>query len=194
MFNNINLKIFNAGGDVKTLKFFVSMLIVFCISIPAFAQKFAFVHSQKVLAEYSEYKDVQNKLQEIQNKYQEEYDKLVQEYNQQVQEIESQSLLLSPEKKAEKERLAQEKALEIEKFKYDKLGPQGEIYKKQAELGQPVLDKINNVIKKIGESEGYDFVFDGATGLLWAKADHDITQQVLDELNKKSGDSGTSKK
>ena len=171
---------------MNSFKLFGVVLIIICMSIPTFAQKFAYVHSQKVLAEFSEYKDVQNKLAQIQNQYQAEYDQLVQEYTQQVQEIESQSLLLSPEKKTEKERLMQQKAIEIEKYKYEKLGPQGEIYKKQAELGQPVLDKINNVIKGIGEAEGYDFVFDGATGLLWAKADHDITQQVLDELNKNS--------
>lgn len=172
---------------MNSIKLFGAVLLVFLITVPAFAQKFAYVHSQKVLAEYSEYKDVQNKLAEIQNQYQSEYDQLVQEYTKQVQEIESQSLLLSPEKKAEKERLMQQKAIEIEKYKYEKLGPQGEIYKKQAELGQPVLDKINNVIKQIGEAEGYDFVFDGATGLLWAKEQHNITQQVLDELNKNSG-------
>jgi Skp family chaperone for outer membrane proteins len=171
---------------VKAIKLFAAVMLIFCISIPVMAQKLAYVHSQKVLAEFAEYKDVQNKLAQIQNQYQAEYDQLVKEYTQQVEEIESQSLLLSPEKKAEKERLAQQKALEIEKYKYEKLGPQGEIYKKQAELGQPVLDKINKVIQDIGEAEGYDFVFDGATGLLWAKAEHDITQQVLDELNKNS--------
>ena len=172
---------------MNSIKFFGTALILLLIAVPSFAQKFAYVHSQKVLADFSEYRDVQNKLAEIQNQYQAEYDQLVQEYTKQVQEIESQSLLLSPEKKAEKERLMQQKAIEIEKYKYEKLGPQGEIYKKQAELGQPVLDKINTVIKDIGEAEGYDFVFDGATGLLWAKEEHNITQQVLDELNKNSG-------
>lgn len=172
---------------VNSTKFFAVTILILLISMPAFAQKLAYVHSQRVLAEFSEYKDVQNKLAQIQNQYQAEYDQLVKEYTQQVEEIESQSLLLSPEKKAEKERLAQQKALEIEKYKYEKLGPQGEIYKKQAELGQPVLDKINKVIQDIGEAEDYDFVFDGATGLLWAKPEHDITQQVLDELNKNSG-------
>jgi Skp family chaperone for outer membrane proteins len=167
--------------------FFIAAVLM--ISAPVFAQKLAYVHSQKVLAEFEEYKGVQNKLSEIQNQYQSEYDQLVKEYQDLVDEIESQSLLLSPEKKQEKERLAQQKALQIEKYKYEKLGPQGEIYKKQAELGQPVLDKINAVIKKIGEDEDYDFIFDGAVGILYAKPAHDITQQVLDELNK-----GTAKK
>ena len=172
---------------MKSIRMFCLALVITLIALPVFAQKLAYVHSQKVLSEYDEYKGVQNKLNEIQNKYQAEYDQLVQEYQTLLDEVESQSLLLSPEKKQEKERLMQQKAMEIEKYKYEKLGPQGEIYKKQAELGQPVLDKINAVIKKIGEDEGYDFIFDGAVGILWAKPAHDITQQVLDELNKEKG-------
>jgi len=172
---------------VNSFKTVLYVFLVVLITSPVFAQKIAYVHSQKVLAEYQEYKDVQNKLTAIQNQYQAEYDKLVEDYQKILQEIESQSLLLSPEKKAEKERLVQQKAVEIDKYRYEKLGPQGEIYKKQAELGQPVLDKINNVIKKIGETDGYDFVLDGSVGLLYAKPEHDITQSVLDELNKAVG-------
>lgn len=169
---------------MKLVKMLFLAAISLMIAVPVFAQKMAYVHSQKVLAEFEEYKSVQNKLSEIQNQYQSEYDQLVKEYQDLLDEIESQSLLLSPEKKQEKERLMQQKAMQIEKYKYEKLGPQGEIYKKQAELGQPVLDKINAVIKQIGEEEGYDFIFDGAVGILYAKPVHDITQQVLDELNK----------
>jgi outer membrane protein len=173
---------------VKSLRIiFLSILLLF-IALPAFGQKFAYVHSQKVLSEYQEYKDVQNKLAEIQSKYQAEYDQLVQDYQKQLQEIESQSLLLSPEKKQEKEKMMQAKGMEIEKYKYEKLGPQGEYYRKQAEFGQPILDKVNEVIKKIGEAEEYDFIFDGAAGaIVFSKPAYDITQQVIDELNKNSG-------
>ena len=123
------------------MNFFKAVLFVVLltlISSPVLAQKFGYVHSQKVLADFEEYKEVQNKLATIQSQYQAEYDKMVEEYQALLQEIESQSLLLSPEKKAEKERLVQQKAVEIDKYRYEKLGPQGEIYKKQAELGQPV--------------------------------------------------------
>ena len=172
---------------MKSLKVILFTALLLFVALPAFAQKFAYVHSQKVLSEYQEYKDVQAKLAEIQNKYQTEYDQLVQDYTRQLQEIESQSLLLSPEKKQEKEKMMQTKGMEIEKYKYEKLGPQGEYYRKQAELGQPILDKVNDVIKVIGESEGYDYIFDGATGsIVFSKPEYDITQQVIDELNKNS--------
>lgn len=155
--------------------------------MPVLAQKLAFVHSQKIFSEYEAYKDAENKLAQVRNQYQQEYDQLVQEYTAQLQEIESQSLLLSPEKKQEKERQMQEKALKIEKYKYEKLGPQGDLYKKQAELVGPINDKIMDVINKIGEDEGYDYIFDGSSGLLFAKQENDITQQVLDILNKDTG-------
>jgi outer membrane protein len=95
--------------------------------------------------------------------------------------------LLSPEKKQEKAQVAQEKALSIEQFKYEKLGPEGEFYKKSMEFTRPIIEKINTLIAKIGEEEGYDFIFDASSGaLVHALPKYDITQQVIDELNKTS--------
>ena len=174
----------------------LSVVFILFFAVPLFAQKFGYVHSQKVLADFQEYRDVENKLREIQNKYDSEYQQMVKEYQQMADEIESQSLLLSPEKKEEKLATVQQKGLEIEKYRYEKLGPEGEFYKRQSELVQPVIDKINKVIQKIGNDEGYDFIFDAANGtVLHALPKYDITEQVLEELNKQSAaQGGTSKK
>jgi len=162
------------------------IIAVLLFSLPLFAQKFAYVHSQQILAEYQEYVDVQNKLVEIRNQYDAEYQQMVNEYNVMIEEIDSQSLLLSPEKKDEKMKTAQEKALTIERYKYEKLGPEGEYYKKNLELTKPIIDKINALIQKIGQDDGYDFIFDASSGaLVHANTDKfDITQRVLEELNK----------
>lgn len=162
------------------------LIFVILLSVPLLAQKFAYVHSQKILSEYQEYVDVQNKLEEIRNQYDAEYQQMVNEYNTLIEEIDSQSLLLSPEKKEEKMQQAQEKALAIERYKYEKLGPEGEFYRKNMELTKPIIDKINNLIQKIGKEEGYDFIFDASSGAL-VHADSekfDITDRVIEELNK----------
>jgi len=179
---------------VKSVKitFFIFSIAIFVL--PAIAQKFAYVNSQEILSKYQEYVDVQNRLEEIRNGYDAEYQQLVKEYQDLVEQIESQSLLLSPEKKQEKERAAQEKYLAIEKFKYEKLGPEGEFYRKQMEFSKPIIEKINTLIAKIGEDEGYDFIFDAASGsLVHALPKYDITNQILEELNKKSGTTSTTK-
>lgn len=151
-----------------------------------FAQtKIRYVNSQRILAEYPAAQEIQKKLDEIRKGYEDEYNKMLQEYDTLVKDIQNQSLLLSPEKKAEKERQAQDLSAQIEKYRYEKLGPQGEFYKKNMELTQPLYDKIDQVIQKIGNDEGYDFILDVVQGVvLYAKPDYDITDRVLEELNK----------
>ena len=196
-FNNyFKLKICTKLSEDKVNLRKISLLLLVFFTAPLLAQKFAYVHSQKILNDFQEYRDVENKLREIQNKYDSEYQQMVKEYQQMAEEIESQSLLLSPEKKEEKLATVQQKGLEIEKYRYEKLGPEGEFYKKQAELVQPVIDKINKVIQQIGNDEGYDFIFDAANGtVLHALPKYDITEQVLEELNRQAATkSGTSSK
>jgi Skp family chaperone for outer membrane proteins len=110
---------------------------------------------------------------------------MLQRYENLVKEIENQSLLLSPEKKAEKEREGQELGMAIEQFRYQKLGPQGELYKKNLELTQPLYDKIDQIIQRVGDEEEYDFILDVVQGVvLFAKPQFDITNRVIEELSK----------
>jgi len=110
---------------------------------------------------------------------------MLQRYETLVKDIENQSLLLSPEKKAEKEKEAQELGMQIEQYRYTKLGPQGELYKKNLEMTQPLYDKIDQIIQKIGETEDYDYILDVVQGVvLYAKPQYDITNRVIEELTK----------
>lgn len=165
---------------------FITIFMCILISSINAQMKFGYVNSQRILDEYQEAVDVRNKVEEMRNQYQVEYDNKVKEYQALAQEIESQSLLLSEEKKQEKMRQLQDKAVEIDKYKYDKLNPEGgEFYKRNQELFKPVIDKINTVIKKIGTVEEYDFIVDASSGaLLHAAPKFDLTSQVLEELNK----------
>jgi outer membrane protein len=151
----------------------------------SYAQKIRYINSQRILTEYPEAQEIQKKLDEIRKGYEDEYNKMLQEYENLMKEIENQSLLLSPEKKAEKEKQAQDLSMKIEKYRYEKLGPQGEFYRKNMELTQPLYDKIDQVIQKIGNEEGYDYILDVVQGVvLFAKPEYDITDRVLEELNK----------
>lgn len=172
------------------MKRFIPTIIIFVVfaSISlSFAQlKIGYVDSQKILAQYQEAIDAQNQLEQIRNQYQAEYETKVREYQELAQEIESQSLLLSEEKKKEKLRDLQNKATEIDKYKYEKLNPEGgEFYRKNQELFKPIIDKINNVINKVGTDEEYDLILDASSGaILHALPKYDLTSLILDELNK----------
>jgi outer membrane protein len=172
---------------LRKLTLTLILLVAFLAITPVFAQlKIGYVNSQKIMAEYQEAIDAKKKLEKVQGEYQVEYDNMVREYTQMADEIDSQSLLLSEEKKQEKLRLLQDKAAQIERYKFEKLSPEGgELYRKNQEIFQPVIEKINLVIQKIGRVEEYDFIFDATSGVLvHALPKYDITEQVLEELNR----------
>lgn len=149
--------------------------------------KIRYLNSQEILDQLPEAQEIQKKLDDIRSGYETEYNNLIDKFEKLTKDIESQSLLLSPEKKAEKEREKLNLQQQIEGFQREKLGPQGEFYRKNLELTKPLYDKIDTVIQKISDEEGYDMVFDVVQGVIvFAKDEYDITQKVLDELNKGS--------
>ena len=52
---------------------------------------------------------------------------------------------------------------------------------------KPVQDKVFKAIEEIAQEEGYDYVFDksGEILLLYANIQHDLTQKVLERVQKK---------
>jgi outer membrane protein len=109
-----------------------------------------------------------------------------QELQSKLEELESQALLLSDERKKEKETELQNLNIRLQQFQQEKWGNQGEVFTKRAELMQPVIDKINTVIKKIGSDEKFDYIFDVVNGniLHVSISQPDLTEKVLEELNK----------
>lgn len=167
---------------------FISLIMLF-IAGPGFGQalKIGYVYSQKILADYKEAQDAQRKLDEFIQQWENEGLEMQQKFQQLREQFEAQSLLLSEAKKREKEQEMQNLYLQLQKFQQDKFNPQsGEVLKKQQELTQPVLDKINNVIKKIGDEDKFDLIFDISNGgIVYASENQiDLTDRVLAELNK----------
>ena len=171
---------------MKRLTMIVVFLTLFVFAGQVFAQeKIRFVNTQKINENYAEAIALQKKLDNIYQGYQTEYEQMAMNFQQKQQDLENQSLLLSPEKKAEKQRELQEMYAQLENYKVQKIGPQGEMFQKQQELSKPVIEKIQQVIDKIAADNGYDTIMDIATaGLLYYNEKLDITDIILDELQK----------
>ncbi|MFQ5602265.1 MAG: OmpH family outer membrane protein [bacterium] len=175
-----------------------ALLLTFSSGIKsAMAQlKIGYINSNKILEVYQEAIDVKNKLKEINTQWEREAKDMQTEIQEKQEQLEAQSLLLSEEKKQEKAQEIQNIYIRYQQFLNEKWGQQGEAVKKEVELIQPVYDKINKAIKKIGEAEGYHYIFDVVAGnILYASEDQpDLTQKLLEELNKglpaKSGATG----
>lgn len=149
--------------------------------------KIGYVDSQKILSTFPAAIDAQKELENENTKWGQEIKKMQDELRTLQEELDRQSLLLSEAKRKEKEVELQALYGKVQQYQSQKWGDNGEFFKRQKELLQPVYDKINEVINRISEEEGYDFVLDSVAGnILYAKEKFDITDKVLEELEKQT--------
>ena len=149
--------------------------------------KIAHVDSKLVFDKYADTK-----------KAQKEYDKQVQKWEQDAatkqktlmelkDKLEKQSLMLSDEKKKEMEADFLKKKSDYEQFVQQIYGKDGALFQKNEEFSGPIITKIKKNIQDVANQEGYDMVFDRAAGaVVFWKKDNDLTQKVIDVLNKEA--------
>jgi Skp family chaperone for outer membrane proteins len=147
--------------------------------------KIGYIDSMKLKTDYKEFADVQAKFDQQLAEWQSQADSLKKTVDSLQSDFDNQSLLLSEEKKKEKENLIEQKKGEYTSFVNQAFGPGGKMEKLNAELTKPILDKINTVLEKIALENNYIVIFDAVNGnIAWAKKGLDLTEMVLEELNK----------
>jgi outer membrane protein len=158
---------------------------LFAVAVSAADLKIAHVDSKMVFEKYGETK-----------KAQKEYDKQVANWEQEAagkqkslmemkERLEKQSLMLSDEKKKELEADFLKKKSEYEQFVQKIYGKEGELFQKNQSFSDPIIQKIKKTIQDVANQEGYDLVLDRAAGaVVYWKKDNDLTQKVVDILNK----------
>jgi len=164
----------------------IGFLLVMC-SANLFAQnvKIGYVNSDRILAEFEEAKEAQQKLDVEAKKLEDEYRGMLGKLDSLNRDFERQKMIMSETRRKTKENEITQLQQSIQRYQVEKMGPEGEIYRKQAELVGPVLEKIKAVIEKVGKGNKYDYIFDTVAGnILYAEPVHDLTDKVLYELKR----------
>jgi outer membrane protein len=178
---------------MKTLVFFVLanfLLTVFAVSVLA-ELKIAYIRSEYLFSKYEPYMEARKQLEEFQKV---EFDKLTKQrddFDNKVKEASAKAILMTPEMKQQKDEELRRQGEDIERQYMELMDDNGIMAKKQAELMQPIINRINEVLLRIAKADDYDYIFDtsaGATGgqILFANEKHDISEQILEELQKDS--------
>lgn len=101
-----------------------------------------------------------------------------------MDDYDKQRLILSDEKKRERESAIRTKQDALNQYTQQVYGPEGIAEKKQAELVGPLLDNINKAIQQLATDEGFDIIFTQMSGIAYMKPTYDVTPKVLDYLEK----------
>lgn len=106
-----------------------------------------------------------------------EIDRLEQEFN-------AREILFTQEVRQQRLTEIQTKKRAKEQFEQSRFGPEGEYFRQQQQLLEPIQRRVMTAIEKIAQRDGYDFVFDrtGDYLFLYTRSQWNISNEVLLEL------------
>lgn len=146
----------------------------------------AHVDSRVIFTKYKGSQLIQDQYDQKLARWEQEANLLQKEVASIREKLDKQSLLLSEEKKQKLEGDLAEKEATLRAFVDRIYGMNGELVAENQKISAPLVQEIRNAVNEVALQEGYDLVVDRATGsVLFWKAEHDLTQRVLDELNSK---------
>jgi outer membrane protein len=148
--------------------------------------KIGYIDTVKIFAEYKETVDAEAIYKKEVDAWKKKQTDLETELARLREEIQSQSLMLSEEKLAEKKQTFDRKMQDYQKYMSETFSDDGLAAKRNRELTAPIVEKINGVIAKLAEDEGYTIIFDAAQGnIVYGKKALDLTERVTELLDQK---------
>ncbi len=159
-----------------------------------FAQKYAYIDSQYILDNISEYKAAQQQLDQLSIAWQKDIEAKYSVIDKLYKDYQAEQILLTEEMRRKREQEITNKEKEVKEFQKQKFGYEGELFKKKQELIKPIQDKIYNAVKKMATDQGYAVIFDksGDLVMLYTNPKYDKSDDVLAAMGYKAGTKGQS--
>ena len=167
------------------IMFAVMVIMIFAMltsSGQAQMGKFGYVDSDRVFAEYKDWSKAQEEFNTQYKAWDDEAKEMQIELEEMMGEFETQKLILSAEKKKEREAAIEAKKQSLDAFTREIFGPGGTAERKNNNLVKPLLDKINAAIEQAATEGNFDFIYT-SSALAYAKKDYDITDKIIEILS-----------
>jgi outer membrane protein len=164
------------------------LLIAFVFPAVSFGQsgnlKFGHINVSELMSMMPERDSIRQELQEYQKMLQKEMQTMQQEYTQKLQSYQKKRAEYSNLVRKSKEQELQDMQSRIQEFQTT---AQQDMQQKQQELLQPLMNKIDSAIKRVGEKHGYIYIFDTSAGAVVYKSEQseNVMPLVQEELGLK---------
>jgi outer membrane protein len=171
--------------------FIVGLALMPCITEAEL--KIGYIDSQALMEQLPEFREAQQSLMQLKQDYENQAQDRDVKLRKMQEDFKRQELLLSEARKAEMQAEFEEKVQQLQLFTQEKLGPEGELMRKNIELMEPIFNRINDAIKLLAEESGYDYVLDSAAqsaSLVYANEKYDLTETLIEAMEKQKEDQG----
>ncbi len=168
----------------------LTILSLFASGSIMFAQtlKIAYLDTDKIMMESAITQEAQTIFMAEREGWERELLRMEEEIERLRSEFEARKLTLTESGKAQAEERIQEKVRERRQYIENIFGEGGLAMQRNAELLEPIMDKLRDSIERIAHDNNYSIIFDAiGGGILYAKPDLDITDLVIEDLNREAG-------
>ncbi len=146
--------------------------------------KIGFVKDDVIKSRYTAWQRAQEQWELESKAWDDEAMAKQQEIEDLIAEYEKQRLILSDEKKKEKEATIRAKQESLDAYTRQVYGPGGTAESKHASLLNPLLERASQAIEAVALEGDYDVIFTMQSGLGYIKESYDVTDKVLEYLEK----------
>jgi len=173
------------NGSLRNLIFFITFAGM--ITTVSAQLKIGYILSERIRTEFEEFKEAESQLQLEYRKVQFEFDQMVLKMDSLKQDYEVKRLMALDKGESIRQEIEQMER-SIQNYQAEKIGPQGELMRKQAQMEYEILGKVKKAVDKVAIDGGFDYIIDASVGLLYFKSEFDRTDDVLHELRNLNSD------
>jgi|TARA_B110000196_G_C20748680_1_gene476584 Skp family chaperone for outer membrane proteins len=166
----------------------IIMALLLSAFFPAALQadvKIGYIDSEILRERMPEFQQIQREIERLRAQYEQEALDRQSKLVKLQEDFQKQELLLSEAKKTQMQVEFEEAVQQLQEFTQDKLGPNGELIRKNIELSSPIFEKVNAALEELAQAESYDFIFDVASNGAIVYADperYNLTESLLEKL------------
>jgi len=152
----------------------------------AYSQKYAYIDSDYILSNLTEYTDAKAKLDKLADRWTKDIEKRYEVLKQKKDNFAREEVLLPEEERKKRQEEIDKLETEAMEMQKTRFGVKGDYFNKRQELIKPIQDRVYDAMQAVASKRNYSFVFDKAnqSNLIYADDKYDISEQVLRELNK----------
>lgn len=165
-------------------KSIITLLLMVFLGFSAFSQKYAYIDSEYILSNMPEYNEAQAELDRIAAEWQKEIEYQFYKIDSMYKKYQVEAITLPKSMKKKREEVIIEAERNVKDLQKRRFGKDGDLFKKRAELIQPIQDRVFAVIDEFGKERNYAFIFDtaGSMTIIYADPKWDINEQIMNKL------------
>lgn len=158
-------------------KIVVVVIALLMISVPALAQKFAYVDLQRALNQSKAGAAAKQQISEQVKKYEGEFKQRQDDVLRMKTDLEKQAALLSENARTERERDYQRRVTDLQRFQQD---IQQELQQRDSEHTSRIVNELFAIIDELGKKGGYAMVFEKNEGaIIFGDPAYDLTDELI---------------